>query len=217
MVLNQPTHQCPLCQGQDLHPIAGHHPRPYWRCGHCWLVHLDPAAFLTPEGEKAVYDGHDNSDNPQYRQFLEKLSKPILEKISYNYKGLDFGSGPNPVLQALFKEAGFDIDVYDKFYAADEKVWQSSYDFITASEVVEHLHRPRETLDRLWGVLRPNGWFGVMSGRWLDEARFKTWRYTHDPTHVCFFHEKTCRWLADQWQAKLGIISPTVFLLQKPA
>lgn len=216
MVLKEPPNQCPLCQGYELHPIEGHHPRPYWRCGDCWLIHLDPAVYLTTEGEKAVYDGHDNSDNPSYRQFLEKLSKPIMKKMSSNAKGLDFGSGPNPVMQALFKESGFEVDIYDKYYADDATIWQKSYDFITASEVVEHLHEPRQAFGQLWQLLRPNGWFGIMTGRWLDEERFKAWRYTHDPTHVCFFHEKTCHWLADHWQANIEIISPTVFLLQKP-
>lgn len=219
-----PTTPCPLCGGDDLHPIAGHHPRPYWRCGTCWFIHMDESAHLNAAQEQAFYQTHHNEpDDPGYLSFLNKLANPTIETLKEHTEQtdrmvtcLDFGCGPGPSMQHLFARAGYDMALYDKFYETDESVWQQSYDAITASEVVEHLSTPRQTLDHLWAHLKPEGILAIMTGRWLDEARFKTWRYTHDPTHIGFFHEKTCHWLAGHLGAELRIISPTVFLLIKP-
>jgi len=120
----------------------------------------------------------------------------------------------------MLNEAGFPTAIYAPFYAPfyapAEHVWQDRYDFITASEVVEHLRRPWEKLQRLWTVLRPGGWLAMMTKRVLNQKAFTTWHYTNDPTHVAFFSEATFVWLARQWSAGLDIAGPDVVLLRKP-
>ena len=74
--------------------------------------------------------------------------------------------------------------------APDELALNASYDFICATEVVEHLHRPGQDLERLWSLLRPGGWMGIMTKLVRDRASFDTWHYKNDPTHVCFFSEE---------------------------
>ena len=115
----------------------------------------------------------------------------------------------------MFEEAGHVVSVFDAFYADDASVFETRYDFITASEVVEHLHRPRQELERLWGCLRPGGVLGVMTKRVLDEAAFSRWHYRNDPTHVCFFALQTFRWLADHWGARLEVAGDDVVVFEK--
>lgn len=115
----------------------------------------------------------------------------------------------------MLEEAGHQVAVYDPFYAPDASVFADTYAFITASEVVEHLHEPRQELERLWRCLEPNGWLGIMTKRVRDKAAFAQWHYKNDPTHVCFFSEGTFQWLAQHWQADLMVIGNDVVLFQK--
>ena len=115
----------------------------------------------------------------------------------------------------MFQEAGHSMEIYDPFYAPDIKPLQQQYDFITASEVVEHLHHPRRELDRLWSCLKPNGSLGIMTKRVIDREAFSRWHYKDDPTHVCFNSIETFRWLAAHWRATLTVPENDVVLFMK--
>ncbi len=115
----------------------------------------------------------------------------------------------------MFKEAGHVMTLYDKFYAADADALTRTYDFITATEVVEHLHQPRQDLDRLWACLKPGGMLGVMTKLARDRDAFAGWHYIRDLTHVNFFSETTIHWLASHWHATLTRIGSDVFLFRK--
>jgi 2-polyprenyl-3-methyl-5-hydroxy-6-metoxy-1,4-benzoquinol methylase len=65
----------------------------------------------------------------------------------------------------MLAEAGFEMSLYDPQFAPDRSVLTREGDFITATEVLEHLHRPAAELERLWSLLRPGGWLAVMTRR----------------------------------------------------
>ena len=207
--------RCPLCQlgeGEDFYENG----RFYFRCPVCALVFVPPQQFLAAEAEKAVYDLHQNAaDDPGYRRFLGRLFVPVSQQLAAGSTGLDFGSGPGPTLALMFTEAGHTMHLYDPFYAPDPTPLQQQYDFITASEVVEHLHHPRQELERLWACLRPAGLLGIMTKRVLDQAAFSRWHYKSDPTHVCFFALETFTWLAAHWGAALRVWGDDVVILRK--
>ncbi len=166
------------------------------------MVFVPRGQHLSAADEKAVYDRHDNRvDDPGYRRFLGRLFTPLNGRLAAGSRGLDFGCGPGPALARMFDEAGHTVALYDPFYAPDDGVLGTRYDFITLSEVAEHLAAPGAVLDRLWGQLLPGGWLGVMTKRVRDREAFKTWHYILDPTHVCFFSEATFEWLAARWSA----------------
>jgi 2-polyprenyl-3-methyl-5-hydroxy-6-metoxy-1,4-benzoquinol methylase len=180
-------------------------------------VFVPPRYYLSRQEEKTEYDRHQNRpDDPGYRQFLSRLFRPLQERLLPGSQGLDFGSGPGPTLSEMLTEAGHDVALYDPYYAQDPAVLTRRYDFITASEVVEHLHQPGPQLDRLYRLLRPCGLLGIMTKRVLDRAKFAGWHYKNDPTHVCFFSEATFVWLARKWNAHLDIVAPDVVLIRKP-
>ena len=190
--------------------------REYFRCPTCYLVFVPPHYFLSPEDERAQYDCHENSaEDFAYRRFLGRLFDPVSERLTPHSQGLDFGSGPGPTLSVMFEEAGHSMKLYDPFYAPELKPLQREYDFVTASEVVEHLHHPRREFDRLWGCVKPNGLLGIMTKRVIDQEAFSRWHYKQDPTHVCFFSIETFRWLADLWQATLSVCGADVVLFRK--
>jgi len=206
---------CPLCRLSKGSPFY-QDSREYLCCPACSLVFVHPQHFLSPEEEKSVYDQHQNSSNdPRYRSFLGRLFTPLSQRLTPGACGLDFGSGPGATLNLMFDEVGHVMQIYDPFYAPDVQPLQLHYDFITATEVLEHLHHPRLELDRLWSCLKPNGWLGIMTKRVLDQEAFSAWHYKNDPTHVCFFSIETFQWLAEHWCATLTILGDDVVLFFK--
>ncbi len=211
--------QCPLCG----HPTGcssfyANNSREFYRCECCFLIYVPPAYHLSRAEEKAEYDKHQNSpEDAGYRKFLSRLYIPLRERIMTGAQGLDFGSGPGPTLSRMFEETGCRMKIYDPFYAPDRKSLSLSnqYDFITASEVLEHCHDPSADLDLLWSLLKPGGWLGIMTGMALDRNSFATWRYKDDLTHVCFFSKQTMEWIAVKYQTKMLLSGRDVCLFQK--
>lgn len=176
-----------------------------------------PEFQLDAVQEKAEYDLHQNEPaDPGYRQFLSRLAGPLLERIPATGRGLEFGCGPGPALARMLEEEGYHISLYDPFYYPSRDVLASTYDFITATEVVEHLHRPGEELTMLWALLRAGGWMGIMTKLVIDAQAFERWHYKNDPTHVCFFSRATWLWWAEKQGAELEIIGSDVILLHRP-
>lgn len=207
---------CPLCSGVDLSPYTRDRRRPYLGCATCGLVFVPPGWRLTRDDERAEYELHCNEPaDPGYRAFLSRLAQPLMQRLVPGDRGLDFGCGPGPALAEMLREAGFDMVLYDSFFRPDETVFDRRYDFICATEVVEHLHQPGRELARLWALIKPRGWLGIMTKLVRDREAFDKWHYKNDPTHVCFFSEGTWRWWAEGRGAGLEIIGADVILLQR--
>jgi SAM-dependent methyltransferase len=208
---------CPLCGSAQTAHFHTDSVREYQRCSSCDLVFVPAPFFVLPEEEKGLYDMHENDPRDMaYRQFLSRLFDPLQERLPEHACGLDFGSGPGPTLSKMFEEQGHRVRLYDPFYAPDETALSGEYDFITATEVAEHLHRPAFELERLWSLLRPAGWLGIMTRRLDPKQQFPHWHYKNDPTHVIFFSDLTFEWLANQWETTATFHGPDVVLLQKP-
>jgi 2-polyprenyl-3-methyl-5-hydroxy-6-metoxy-1,4-benzoquinol methylase len=143
------------------------------------------------------------------------MMHPLIDRLTPGAAGLDFGCGRGPALAHMLREAGFNMALYDSFFVPKEDVLDVRYDFICATEVVEHLHRPGRELERLWALLQPGGWFGIMTRLVFDSTNFASWHYKNDPTHVCFFGSDTWHWWALQHGANIEIIGADVILLQR--
>jgi SAM-dependent methyltransferase len=180
------------------------------------LIFVPSEFYLNKQAERARYDLHTNTpDDMGYRKFLNRMFLPLNQRISQYSHGLDFGSGPGPTLSLMFEEAGHHMNIYDYFYANDASVFNRQYDFITATEVVEHLHHVKEEMERLWNCLKPGGYLGIMTGRYDDIDDFDRWHYKLDPTHICFFSAESFQWLCAQWNCTLHIIDKDIVILQK--
>lgn len=207
---------CPLCGGDALSLWHQDARREYWRCAVCELVSVPPAFHLDAVQEKALYDQHENDPaDAGYRKFLNRLAQPLLARLPAACEGLDFGCGPGPALAQLLEEVGHSVALYDKFYWPDETVLLRRYDFVTATELVEHLADPRATWQLFHDLLEPGGWLGIMTKRVRDQAAFSRWHYIHDPTHVSFYSDATFHWIAQRWGFVCTLADADVVLLQK--
>ena len=212
---------CPLCSGDNTSHYYRHTTnktpaRDFYQCSRCQLVFVDPDQRLSAREEKAEYDFHQNSVNDSaYRKFLSRIQLPLQERIKPSSHGLDFGCGPGPALSVMLAEQGYKMSVYDIFYYDDRAVLERHYDFVTATEVAEHLFDPGEVLQQLWSLLNSGGVLALMTKRVIDQRAFANWHYKNDATHVCFFSCSTFEWIAEQWNAKLEFVGQDVVFITK--
>ena len=207
---------CPLCGSENIYPYATDKKREYLQCGGCDLVFVPRIFHLSSQQANDEYDLHQNKPEDQgYRNFLNRLCGPMIMYLNPCSRGLDFGSGPGPTLSLMFEEAGHEVELYDIFYAPSRHVFSKQYDFVSASEVVEHLLQPGLELKRLWDCLKPGGVLGVMTKRVENKESFKKWHYKNDLTHICFFSDTTVDWLVENLGAEMVFKGKDVFILRK--
>lgn len=208
--------QCPLCAATDGRLYAEDRLRSYYECPVCRLVYVPPGLYPTAAEEKDRYDLHRNTrDDKGYVSFLNRLVSPLKKKLSPNASGLDFGSGPVPVLAELLEEVGLTVASYDIFYDNRPEVLEQQYDFITLSEVIEHLHFPYKTLETLFNALHPGGLLAVMTQPRVSAEAFAGWWYKNDPTHVLFFSDATFEWIGTEFNGESGRSAKDVWFIRK--
>jgi SAM-dependent methyltransferase len=207
---------CPLCGAESLGVYHRDKHRDYWQCHQCHLVSVAPAFHLDAESEKSIYDLHENHPSDSgYRRFLSRLTVPLAARIAPDAHGLDFGCGPGPTLSLMMEEQGFRMAVYDVFYFPQKSVLESSYDFITATEVIEHLYSPGQVWQQWLTLVKPGGYIGIMTKLVKNLDAFTRWHYKNDLTHVSFFSRETFCFLAERDTLEIEFIGSDVILLRK--
>ena len=210
--------KCPLCNASaDYFIFAFLHD--WFQCSQCTLRFVPPAQHPPPKIEKARYDTHRNDPaDSGYVSFLKRLYQPLSERLEPGARGLDYGSGPAPVLSRIFTDAGYPCKNYDYFYAPKSELLFGQYDFLTCSETIEHFFRPREEFERFLTLVRPGGWIGIMTQLYDEADRpFDQWYYANDVTHVCIFSLATFQWLEKRYGLAAEYHPHGVILLKKPA
>ena len=186
------------------------------QCLNCEFVFVPSQYHLSESEERKRYDTHNNNpDDPRYRQFLSQLTEPLNEIISSYSYGLDFGSGPGPTLSLMMQEKGHQMDLFDKFYARNQSVFEKSFDFITLTEVLEHLCDPVFELERLASILKSKGILAVMTQTLTQDIDFKSWYYKNDPSHIGFYNDKSLTCLASLLELEITQFSDRVIFFKK--
>ncbi|MCO7225670.1 class I SAM-dependent methyltransferase [Pleionea sp. CnH1-48] len=207
---------CPLCLADHSAFFWQDKRREYYQCGTCRLVFVPSQFHLSHHDEKNEYDKHQNTPEDQgYRKFLSRLTQPLISKLAPAARGLDFGCGPGPTLSVMLEEEGFHCSLYDIYYFPDKEMLNKTYQFITSTEVVEHLSKPGQIFKQLYDILEPGGWLGLMTKRVIDKEAFAKWHYKNDPTHISFFSDETFEWLAERYSMSLEFIASDVVLMRK--
>ncbi|MBT7608258.1 MAG: class I SAM-dependent methyltransferase [Bacteriovoracaceae bacterium] len=207
---------CPLCLSENFEDFAQTNQRNYLKCEQCELIYLHNDFYLSIKAEKREYDLHQNSPlDPGYRKFLSRLVKPVLPLLNKNDRGLDFGCGNGPTLSVLFKEQGYSMSLYDPYYYRDQTVFDNKYNFITATEVLEHVAKPKKALEQLIACLKNKGILAIMTKLALDKEAFLKWHYKNDPTHICFYSLKTFNWIGKTYNLNCCFHGKDIIVLSK--
>lgn len=205
---------CPLCDHSQCEFYHRDKKREYLQCQQCDLVFVPPAFHLSSEMEKAEYDKHENDVNDSgYIQFLSRMLLPVLARIDKHSHGLDLGCGPAPALAAQFEQQGHKMSLYDLYYYPDPLVLEQQYDFVTCTEVIEHIAQPKYFIAMLLDLLKPGAVLGLMTKLVISQERFAIWHYKNDPTHICFYSKNTFAFIAAQYDLALEFIGQDVILL----
>jgi hypothetical protein len=198
---------CNICNSETealAHPKNG---LVYHSCKRCEFIFLDQKHRISKEEEFTIYSHHNNSiEDSRYvayfKAFLADAFFPYQRKPG---KGLDFGSGPSPVLsQILERDYGIQTDIYDKYYATERVYEGKTYEFITSTEVVEHLEDPLQYFTLFKEHTKAGGFIAIMTlfhnGNKDD---FFNWHYIRDRSHISFYTEKTMAYIADKLKIKM--------------
>lgn len=207
--------RCPLCQNEHSILFSSLSAKEvYYECPCCRLVFLDRDLLIDLKAEHERYLKHNNSlTDIRYRKFLDKLAKPMLERVKSGDIGLDFGCGPIEAMREIFAESGVKVNSFDLFFYPQKEALKQQYDFLILSEVVEHFRKPREEFNDLLKVIKRGALIGVSTEILSNAQNFSSWHYRTDATHVNFFREETLIWLANylDWAIELRLGRVTLF------
>ncbi len=207
---------CVLCSHNATSLIYQDRKRSFYQCPCCELVFVPSYEHVSFQKEKARYDQHQNSPEDEgYRKFLSQILAPLFSKIDPGCQGLDYGSGPSPVLAQMLREKGFPSDFYDPFYNDKRELLKIQYDFVTCTEVVEHFRNPRADWEELISLVKKRGWLAVMTQTTPRKMDFDQWYYQRDETHVGFYSDKTFRWIAGAYHLSIEQYGPSIVLFQR--
>lgn len=201
---------CPLCGYQHISFYSKDKKREYYQCQQCHLVFVALQFLPSLNREKHEYGLHQNAfDDLGYVRFLTRPLQAAIDclchqNISTSTVALDYGCGPAPVLAAMLAKQLAIVDYYDPLFFPNLSLNKLQYyDLIVCTEVAEHFHHPKHDFDRLFSLLKPNGYLVVMTKRVISQQRFANWHYKNDVTHVSFYSETTFEWLANHHKTQV--------------
>jgi SAM-dependent methyltransferase len=194
---------CPLCfRAGSFQVLTSVIHIPYSLCDTCALIFMDRDFLPAPETEKERYKTHQNGPQyPGYVAFLNQAIIPTLPYLDKDMRGLDYGCGPGPTIQPLLKNKGIHCENYDPFFYPVEP--SGCFDFIFATEVVEHFFSPAQEFNRIRGLLKPGGILTIMTQAWEDLNNFSNWFYARDLTHASFYHADTIDYICEVFGFKI--------------
>lgn len=192
---------CPLCNTPNTAFAFNNRERSFYSCPNCKLIYVQPEQFLSAEEEKKRYSHHQNNREEGYLNFLNRVMLPALPFIDNTNHGLDYGCGPNDVLAQELRTAGYSCQSYDPYFKPE--VLQPPYDFIFSTEVWEHFRNPKEEIEKVLALLKSGGVLALMTEIWTEKPDLHNWYYLNDPTHLCFFHQKTFDYLQKKYSLEM--------------
>ncbi|MFO8062297.1 MAG: class I SAM-dependent methyltransferase [bacterium] len=191
--------KCPLCgsEGKKFYKDL------YMTCSKCGGIYMHESFYCSPDKERARYEEHNNDvyDNG-YREFVSPITEYILKHYTVSDRGLDYGAGTGPVISKILKDSGFNIKIYDPFFADNEQLLNSQYNYIVCCEVIEHFNKPAGEFQKLKNMLMPEGKLICMTNLYDDDLDFARWNYKDDQTHVFIYRRETIEYIARHFYFK---------------
>lgn len=189
--------KCLLC-GSDTKEFKIWKEREFLQCTHCESLMVTLDSYLSLEDEKKRYEEHENDvEDIGYQTFVSPIVNEVLKHQKSDDVGLDFGAGTGPVITKLLKDSGYQIEIYDPFFANDQEKLKKAYDYIVCCEVMEHFHQPIKEFKTLRALLKPGGTLYLKTKLYGSHVKFDGWNYKNDPTHVFIYHEKALHYIKE--------------------
>ncbi|TGN17565.1 class I SAM-dependent methyltransferase [Leptospira idonii] len=107
-----------------------------------------------------------------------------MRSKGYRSEGIEVADGP-----VRFAREKLGLTVHQEDFLSWDKGFQKQYDVITLWATIEHLHKPKETLEKIYRHLKPGGCLVLSTCRYGILARWKgpNWRYLNVPEHLYYY------------------------------
>lgn len=194
------SHKCKICGQPTIELIDNQMKCTYDMCESCLFTYRQEQYHLTTAIEKERYSMHENNfESVGYVNMFKTLIHDFIEPHNIKGKGLEYGSGPGPVLKVLLEDLGNEMYDYDPYFNNNTEYLNHQYDFITSTEVFEHFSDPMKEINHLDSLLKKGGYLIIMTSFRLESnERFLGWYYKRDETHVSFYALKTFEEIAQK-------------------
>jgi hypothetical protein len=193
----------------------------YHICDYCGFISKDISDHVSALAQQIIYDSHNNSiQDPVYVEYFNHfLNEAVFPYVGNGKRGLDFGSGPSPVLAQILSETyGYNMDIYDLFYSTEKSYLNTTYDLITVTEVVEHLENPLDYFTLFREHLNEKGILAIMTHfHSNNDEDFLKWHYIRDRSHISFYNERTFEVIAEKMNMKAVYTNHKKFITLKKA
>ncbi len=99
----------------------------------------------------------------------------------------------------ILNQSGYSTEVYDPFFAQHDELLKQRYQFVCASEVVEHFHNPAFEFLRLRGLLKRGGVLALMTA--LNDEKMISLHGTTGKIQLtwCFTSSITFVWISKRF------------------
>ena len=108
----------------------------------------------------------------------------FLKNRGWNAKGIEIAIAPIQFAREKLK-----LEIIENDFLEWDKEVNEKFDFISLWASIEHLHHPKETLEKIAKHLKPNGRMIVSTCRYgiLAISRGINWRFLNVPEHLYYY------------------------------
>ena len=169
----------------------------YFICGTCGAYVKDKKYYIDSKQEKERYQEHNNDvSDVRYQNFTSPITSTILKDQNKEQFGLDYGCGTGPVISKQLIDKDYQVKLFDPYFFPIYENLNFKYDYIFSCEVFEHFYNPKQEIEKLVQILKPDGRLYIMTHLYNPDIDFKNWYYRNDPTHVFIYTLKTIEFIA---------------------
>jgi 2-polyprenyl-3-methyl-5-hydroxy-6-metoxy-1,4-benzoquinol methylase len=107
-----------------------------------------------------------------------------MRSRGWNARGIEIAKGP-----VQFAREALGLDIIEQDFLNWDKDTNTKFHFITLWASIEHLHKPKETLEKIFQHLYPGGRLILSTCRYGLLSQFKglNWRYLNVPEHLYYY------------------------------
>lgn len=200
--------KCKICGSEsslfDTATVLRKYEVKYFKCSKCGFIQTEDPYWLSEAYTSAITSTDiglvwRNIDNSKFLDILFFLCR--FSKKSF----LDYGGGYG-MLVRMMRDKGYDFEWYDEYcdnlFAQTHEMRKEHYDVITSFEMLEHLPKPLENLDRLFKM----GDTLIFSTNLVPDSinGVKDWWYFGNDhgQHISFYTPEAMREIARKYEKK---------------
>ncbi|AOP33269.1 hypothetical protein A0128_05045 [Leptospira tipperaryensis] len=107
-----------------------------------------------------------------------------MQQRQWDSYGMDIAEAP-----VKFAREKLGLKVEQKDFLEWKEDASEKFDLITLWASIEHLHKPKETLEKIYTLLKPGGRIILSTCRWgiLGKIQGPSWRYLNVPEHLYYY------------------------------